>query len=228
MKDYNMNIDNYGQVSIQRDGGINKSRELVEKYFNDKKSELDIYTREDAKVSGYGIGIFTNSNVPDVINDLLVKATKLFGENEMYVVTTEKSTHLTEKYNEEIFKTKKIETTCLHGYNIPTEERKNKYHIMESLTNSWIENITAICSGGVNILLAYNNIAIPGHPFVPMLKLSDNIEDKDADIIITKDTSVDELIALIIESLNDKYKCKSIKENNISFQICRTDTGVSL
>lgn len=227
----NMNINDYGQASIQTDHGIDKCYEKVENYFKSKVSELKPSERISTDITNYGIGIFTHSTaLPEGIINILTELTIIGGKNGMYIVTTEKSSHLNSKdYNEKIFKEVTPQNTCLFGEIIPLDNRNNKYHIMQSLTESWIENLVGIASSGVNVIIAYSDLpTAPGHPFVPMIRIDVDEKNKDADFIVDDKSNVNDLISLIVNAMSGKYNCKAFRNNNVEFQIPRTDTGVSL
>lgn len=236
MKDLNMDINQYGQASVQGDHGIEKCFEKVQNYLKTKVSELKEPEIETVDVFNYGIGIYTHNNkpLPEPVIKLLTDLTVIAGNNGMYIVTTEKSSHIQQqkdfaKYNEKIFHESNPQATCLFGEIIPSSDRNNKYHIMQSLTESWIENLVGIASGGVNIIVAYSDSsAAPGHPFVPVIRVDVDKENKDADFIIDEKSNASDLMDMIVNTLSCKYSCKAFRNNNVEFQIPRTDTGVSL
>lgn len=229
-----MDINQYGQASVQGDHGIEKCFKKVENYLKTKVSELKEQEKVTVDVFNYGIGIYSHNNnktiLPEPVIKLFTDLTVIAGNNGMYIVTTERSSHIQQtKYNEKIFHENKPEATCLFGEIIPSSDRNNKYHIMQSLSESWIENLVGIASGGVNIIVAYSNsFAAPGHPFVPVIRVDVDKENKDADFIIDEKSNINDLMDMIVNTLSGKYSCKAFRNNNVEFQIPRTDTGVSL
>ena len=94
----------------------------------------------------------------------------------------------------------------------------------------WVETLTGLGATGAELILAYvGSSARQGHPFVPVLQVSDRVVS-DMDLVLSGEAEgwVEELLDKVVATLEGSYKPNAAKQGNVDFQLTRGALGVSL
>ena len=110
-------------------------------------------------------------------------------------------------------------------------------YIMRRPSRHWLETVTGLGATGVNVMLAtVEKRPLPGHPFIPLLQVTENQSDSkggspDFDLVLTQTdqaTWAKQMMDKLQATLSGRYVPSSSQQANVDFQVTRGILGVSL
>ena len=221
----------YGWASIQMDGGIQR---VIQKMVSWFKQQLE-HDRPMEKVQA-GLGAL---RVALVTHGVVSEAAAAFARLSQIIVAAGGLIVVGE--HDPLLQNGHIENVGIDNELHPTLSyaqvaRETGFHIMAMPTRDWGEILTGLGAAGVEIILAYHdNSALPGHPMIPVLQITEadsrSPEHSAAWDVNLKDTPTDwprQLLDTIVKTLSHEYTPNSLALGNVNFQITRGLLGVSL
>jgi hypothetical protein len=89
--------------------------------------------------------------------------------------------------------------------------------------------ISGLGAAGLNVMLGLVDAPLPGHPFVPLLQVSEkNVQG--VDMVLGGDPAAwpVQMLERIEAALDGRYIPLSLQHGNVDFQLTRGEQGVSL
>ena len=215
---FNMKVDAFGWASIQLGGGIQKTLEQIEGWFDNASQgaagELQGYNLEAIK-----IGLLIDRNSPEhlqaaaasVITDLVDNGASVIlpiAEGHQHPLLALLGIHDSEK-------------TLAYGQHSSI----SGLHLMNTPSFNWQEMITGLGATGVHIMLYFGeDLARPGHPFIPLVQIPAEIQERVSPSL----TGVHQILPLITDTLTGAHIPLRMELGNLDFQITRGLYGISL
>ncbi|MBX2821247.1 MAG: UxaA family hydrolase [Rhodothermaceae bacterium] len=217
----NLHSDTFGWASIQLGGGIQKTFDHIESWFKRHASGSSRATHE-FEAGAIKAGLLIDDSIPsDWLEEIAVWIAGLITEGGSVVVPA-----LEGRQNKilQILGTNNAPATLAYSQSFI----QNGLHVMDTPSLNWQETITGLGATGINVMLYIgNDMSRAGHPFIPLLQVTDGTASGDHSA--TGNTALPETLShLISETLSGTYQPIRYTFNNIDFQITRGLYGISL
>jgi len=222
----NLELDSFGWASIQLGGGIQKTFDHIESWFKEHASARSACVDEFGPDS-IKVGLQVDDSFPfESAEEVASWITGLVAAGGSVVIPALKGRQ------DKIAHTLGINNapaTLAYSQSFI----QNGLHIMETPSLNWQEVITGLGATGINVLLYFgNDLSRPGHPFIPLLQVTDSASGGDHSAIdkstIDKEALPATISNLISETLSGRYQPIRYAFNNVDFQISRGLYGISL
>jgi altronate dehydratase len=110
------------------------------------------------------------------------------------------------------------------------------FHIMETPTEHWVETLTGLAATGVEIILAHiGEQPMQSHPLVPVVQVTSSPAvsaafGADLDLVLAgaTDSWNDQILSLLVSTLQREYTPRLYQQGNVDFQLTRGFLGVTL
>jgi hypothetical protein len=120
------------------------------------------------------------------------------------------------------------------GYGEPM--RMAGFHMMETPTEHWVETLTGLAATGVEVILAHiGEQPMQSHPLVPVVQVTSNPAvsaafGADLDLALSGEAASwnDQILSLLVATLQREYSPRLFQQGNIDFQLTRGFLGVTL
>jgi len=248
LRELGVPLDKFGWASVQLDGGIEKVTEKVIQYFTDKLGDLN-----EARVSSEGLGklklaLLTPPNaavsiplatVFGLLVAAIVKAGGLvvvpqnsgFLKNVVFLQTIDAGSAVTLP----------VVPTLAYGQ-LPKSPAEG-FHVMQTLTDHWIESLTGLGATGVELMLNVVDQSgftapqkpLQTHPMLALLQIttrypgnphSDSLEDYDLVLSEESEKWETDILEKLVKLASRQYSPKDWE--NSDFQIARDLLSVSM
>ena len=229
MEERGVDTDRFGWASIQLDGGIAQVSEKVSRWFAQRLAGAPALERVEVGLEALRIGLMAAEAPPaDVTRGLarLVEGIVAAGGT---VVVPEQA-HLQRVLGALGVDT--ITDTMTPSLSYAQSVTKPGFHLMDGAGTAphWVETLTGLGATGTQLILAYvGDGARQGHPFVPVLQVSDRAVS-DVDLVLSGEAEawVGKLLDKVVATLEGSYRPNATKQGNVDFQLTRGALGVSL
>ena len=226
-------VDRFGWVSIQRDGGFENALDRVEDWFRARLEEADPVSYARSGVSNLAIGILSSEEVPSVAGESLGVLTRRLTGLGATVIVPESATLLE---NSEYCGA--IGLNLSEGANLAYGQKPESagFYVQESPGGHWVETLTGLGGSGVEIFLAFagDNI-MQGHPMIPMIQIAGRANEHEerageVDCFLGErvDLNVKRIEEILLDVASREYIPRTSLNGNVDFQFNRGLTGFSL
>jgi altronate dehydratase len=231
--DLGIDLSKLGWASIQLDGGIEKVIEKADTWFHEELAADGPTVHERAGLEALRLGLLSAGDIPAAAASTLATLTKMIVKAGGAVVAPENTGLLsTPAYQDHVLQQPTNMPSLAYGEPM----RQTGFHLMETPTEHWVETLTGLAATGVEIILAYvGQQPMQSHPLVPVVQVTADggvaaAFGADLDLVLQGDPAgwIDELLALVIRTLQHEYTPKLFQQGNIDFQLTRGLLGVTL
>jgi altronate dehydratase len=230
---FGLDLNRLGWASIQLDGGIDKVIHKAEAWFRQELAAAGPPKPIRGGLEAMRLGLLSDGPLPDTVAGVLAQLTKAVVKAGGSVVVPENTGLLSaSKYRTGVL----LEPTVLPSLAYGEPFRTPGFHIMETPTEHWVETLTGLAATGVEIILAHvGHQPMQTHPLVPVLQVTANAPFQqwasvDLDLALTGDPAewVEQLLDLLVRTLQHDYIPQLFQQGNIDFQLTRGLLGVTL
>ena len=219
----NLDPQQFGWVSIQLDGGIEKSIAKCVAWFSQQKGQ----SRQHFPLK---IGLVTDDQQAHALGPDL-------GQWVLRLLETGGSVILPE--GDPIIQTPSFSDILWGDTAVsPTLQTAQKIgqpglHIMDRASHNWTETLTGLGATGIHLILSFSNQPRNGHPLIPVLQIGyadQRTSTSDLDWILEENSSKWEgqLASLIKKTVSGQYIPEAQRQQNVDFQITRGLLGISV
>jgi altronate dehydratase len=228
-----LDLQALGWASIQLDGGIDKVMDKVEAWFSQVLSNDDLPVEEIVGLEALRLGLLSAGPVPAHFAAEIARLTKMVVKAGGAVVMPENTSLLsTPSYRDSVLRQPTVLPTL--GYGEPMH--MSGFHVMETPTEHWVETLTGLAATGVEIILAHiGEQPMQGHPLVPVVQVTSNplvpaafVADLDLVLAGEADSWNNQILSLLVSTLQREYTPRLYQQGNIDFQLTRGFLGVTL
>lgn len=223
----------FGWVSIQLDGGIEKALDKTRQWFAARMRDEAIPVRRTASVAQVRIGVMAASVPPRPVAAALASvARNLVGLGGTVVLPSTSPLLATEPFAQDLLSKQTVGSTLAYGQ----FAQERGFHIMDAPSHHWVETLSGLGATGVELILAYAERAPEqAHPFIPMLQFSyregsAKTLTNDFDLVLNGDVDdfVEQIERGMSKILAGEIVPRAAAEDNTDFQITRALLGVTV
>ena len=222
----------FGWASIQLDGGIDTVTHKVEGWFRERLAQAPASARtrasdrQEVGLESLRLSILTTTEPPPALATALAQLCRLLTSAGGSVVIPDSC--LYGSFIEALQPENTVTATLAYGQSLG----KAGFHIMQSPTQDWLEQVTGLGATGADIMLAYvDNHPQQNHPFIPFIQVVADAEvyaryAADLDACIQGEGQLEQLMELLGATLQGH----AARQGSLAsgFQITRGLLGVSL
>ncbi len=225
MEERGVDPDRFGWASIQLDGGIAQVSEKVSRWFAQRLAGAPALERVEVGLEALRIGFMAAEAPPaDVTREFAHLIQGIVAAGGTVVVPEQAQL-------QEVLGVLGVGTTT-PSLSYAQSATRPGFHLMDGAGTAphWVETLTGLGATGAELILAYvGSSARQGHPFVPVLQVSDRVVS-DMDFVLSGEAEgwVEELLDKVVATLEGSYKPNAAKQGNVDFQLTRGALGVSL
>lgn len=226
MRARGFNPADYGQASIQLDGGIQSVIQKMIGWFREQINNAPPDTHTTAGLEAVRLAIVTPDDVAESTAQTLARLTQLIVATGGTVITGEQDALLNNHYA----KTLRLPQRPAPTLNYAHTAKETGFHVMAMPTHDWGETLTGLGAAGVELILACTHAQpITGHPMIPVLTVSDTASP-DADVLLSDNIADNtaQVLSTIVDTLAHRYTPALVRSGNVNFQVTRGLLGVSL
>lgn len=221
LKERQLEAEQFGWVSIQLDGGIERAARKAEAWFA-SRSEATLSPRKP-----FSVGIMASGNVPEAVSDSLAFLTRTLLRSDIGVVVPAPGSSDSSQ-----------SLLCKLGLD-PEQSPSLRYadrieeaglHLMDAPGSHWVEMLTGIGATGAELILAYvDDRYRQGHPFIPVLQFSANpIEGVDLVLSGTASEWPEQILERVLDMANNRSRPLAFENGNTDSQVPRGPWGFSV
>jgi altronate dehydratase len=187
-------LDRYGWASVQLDGGIEKALAKIEAWFADRLATLSAPSSIVATTGALTLALMTGGPVTQptaLALALIAVATVRAGGS---ILVAESDPLLAQPaFRQSLFGEAVPHATLAYGQPFT----RPGFHIVESETEHWVENLTGFGGNGAHLALTIvGEHAQQGHPLVPMIQAAEpaqrgRLPADDIDLFLSSDVAAD-------------------------------------
>lgn len=220
----------FGYASVQLDGGIERSLQVVDDWF-DQIPSVDPVT-VDGDLSDLRLGLLTGGDFGSDAATAMSRLTAwVVGSGGTVVIPAGDRLLASSSFVDHLGLDDVSEPTLAHGQIV----RRPGLHVMDAPGNVWTESLTGLGATGVDIMLAHvGEHPLPGHPMIPLVQWSSlaavtTAYGNDLDASLEADTAhwPQHLVSLL-EAISRQEITPLSLRGNADFQITRGLLGVSM
>jgi altronate dehydratase len=215
-----LETDQFGWVSIQLDGGIDRAAKQAEDWF---KTRSEVCSSNEP----FTLGIVASGTLPErVAACLAVLARTLLQEGMSVVIPEVGAVGDCEALTKALGIARKPSPTLKYAERIG----ESGFHVMEAPSHHWVEVLTGLGASGTEIILAYvTEDSCQGHSFVPVLQFSTR-GCGELDLVLSDNPAEwpDQLLEIITETAAGRYVPQALRFGNTDSQVPRGLTGFSV
>lgn len=217
--------DDYGWASIQLDGGIQSVIAKMVAWFTAQMTDEQRHQPVTTDLSAVQLALATHGALAPSVVAAYAQLTQIIVAAGGTVVIHEQDALLQTDFAAQIG----VGSPAVASLGYGQVASGAGFYIMAMPTRNWGEVLTGLGAAGVQIILSHiDDKALPGHPMIPVLQVSQAAQT-DADITLSPASpTVDPLLDVIVETLSRRYVPKSSQLGHTNFQITRGLLGVSL
>jgi len=221
--------DEFGWVSLQLDGGIDRAAEKAENWFRIKARSVPSRRRNGP----FSLAIVIPGSIPAEAADSLVWLTRnLVASGSTVVVPQSGRLGACSTYFDMLGISREVNPSL--GYAAQPEH--SGFHVMETPTDHWIELLTGLGATGVQIILAYlAEGSRQGHPFVPVIQFSSfrsrrRSPSPELDLVLQEPASTwsEQLCDILNRTVRGHYLPQTLRQGNTDSQVPRGPHGFSV
>jgi altronate dehydratase len=224
--------ERFGWASVQLDGGMEKTLAGIEDWFDTRSSELEPAKEERLTADKLRLGLLTSGPPSARLASVLAwLAQSVAAAGGSVLLPLADPLLETEAFRRLPDDGEAWRPTLAHG-EIPEIPGM---HIMDTESENWVENTTALGAGGAEIFVGgVSDHPHPGHPFLPVLQIVDGdvggrFTDDEIDLFLGTELTgaVQEVRRLVVETAGRVYRPKYSRLGLIDFQFTRGHLGVT-
>jgi hypothetical protein len=223
----------FGWASVQLDGGIEKSLEKVEAFFERTLGGQPTAPCEQVGLDYLALGLLSAGPLPDPAAATLAQLTRwVVGAGGTVVAPANAGLLQSPVYLEAVLGGNKPKTSLAHGQSFENPG----FYIMDTPTDHWVETLAGLGATGVELMLAHaGEHPTQGHPLVPLVQVSGAgavlaAYRNDLDLALEGDPEdwARQLLQLLMEVASRRQSTKALAQGNTDFQITRGLLGISM
>ena len=223
----------FGWASVQLDGGMERVLDKVEGWFSERIADSGGLDFEDVTLDALRVGLLCDSPLSESASESIGALIGiLVGAGGTVVIPENEDLLASPPFANDTLGSVRTAPSLAYGQRVT----KPGFHIMESPTKQWVENLTGLGATGVEILLGYaGSHSMQGHPMIPMISISEgatvqSAHGADIDLFLDEDTrqNSEQMLKLIVEAASRRYTPKSRLHGNVDIQFTRGLLGVSM
>ncbi|MBI2504695.1 MAG: UxaA family hydrolase [Candidatus Latescibacteria bacterium] len=223
----------FGWASVQLDGGIEKSLEKVEEFFERTLGGQLALQCEQVGLDYLSLGLLSAGPLADPAAAALARLTRwVVGAGGTVVMPANAGLLQSPVYLEAALGSNQPETSLAHGQSFENPG----FYIMDTPTDHWVETLTGLGATGVELMLTHaGEHPMQGHPLVPLVQVSGTepvlrAYRGDLDLALEGEPEgwSQQLLQLLLEVASRRQSPKALAQGNIDFQITRGLLGISM
>ncbi|MEM7533647.1 MAG: UxaA family hydrolase [Chloroflexota bacterium] len=214
-----LSSDDFGWASVQLDGGIERVLDKIETYFR-------MAAPLPHKNKPITIALLTEGDVPPIIAASFADMTQQVVHMGGSVVMPHNSSLLTiDAFQAKLSLQSQPNASLAYGQSI----QQAGFHLMETPTLHWAETVTGLGATGADVIVAYTHSPRAGHPFVPVVLVTDEAGQAHADLVLSSnaDTWSAQIIAMLGDVVAGRMQVNTLTNDNVDFQLTRGWLGIS-
>ena len=225
MEERGISPERFGWASIQLDGGIAQVSEKVSRWFAQRLAGAPALERVEVGLEALRIG-FVAAEAPPA------EVTRGFAHLIQGIVAAGGTVVVPEQESlQGVLGALRVDTLT-PSLSYAQSATQPGFHLMDGAGTAphWVETLTGLGATGVDLILAYvGTSARQGHPFVPVLQVSDRAVS-DLDLVLSGEAEAweERFLDEVIAALEGRYRPNASKQGNVDFQLTRGALGVSL
>jgi altronate dehydratase len=222
-----MSAENFGWVSIQLDGGIEKVMQKVETWFEEKMADSSPPQKVARDLSSINIGVYLSGQVSENVGKLMATFIRTIVSAGGTVVLPEVMLKQSE-FTKHLRAIDRLEATLAYGQYAEAPG----LHVMQTPTEHWVELLTGLGATGVELVTAHvTDHPLQIHPFIPVVQLcSDERLFKryatSLDFLLSPTTTATEVLKIVPDVFAKPREPNT--PSNSDFQITRGYLGISM
>jgi altronate dehydratase len=222
-----MSAENFGWVSIQLDGGIEKVMQKVETWFEEKMADSSPPQKVARDLSSINIGVYLSGQVSENVGKLMATFIRTIVSAGGTVVLPEVMLKQSE-FTKHLRAIDRLEATLAYGQYAEAPG----LHVMQTPTEHWVELLTGLGATGVELVTAHvTDHPLQIHPFIPVVQLcSDERLFKryatSLDFLLSPTTTATEVLKIVTDVFAKPREPNS--HANSDFQMTRGYLGISM
>ena len=224
--------DQFGWASVQLDGGIDKSLDRIEAWFQEKTAALPALERTPANLGALSLAVLAAAPVSSATAAALAAITRAIVLAGGSVLLAESDPLLALP----AFRHATLGPSAPHAtlaYGEPLA--RPGLHLVATETDHWVENLTGLCGCGAHLALAIvGDHARQGHPMLPVIQAAEvhqrgRIAAADVDLFLRGDTSADAaaLTAFLAAVAQQERLPVATAQGFVDFQLTRGFLGLT-
>ena len=223
----------YGWVSVQLDGGIERAMQKMEAWFVQAIAEAAAPQYETVGLEALRLGLLSAGPIAPAAAQSLAQLTRIIVSAGGTVVVPDNASLLTTTaYVAETLGDPAAGPSLAYARQPLTPG----FHLMETPSRHWVETLAGLGATGVELILAYTAAhPMQSHPMIPVLQMTaaENVQARygpDLDLLLNGEASArpDQILQRLIEVISHQYRPKLYAQGNVNFQITRGLLGISL
>jgi hypothetical protein len=222
--------DEFGWVSIQLDGGIEKAFGKTEHWFADRIASAAKLRRELVGIEQTRIGLMVASAPPPHVAAALALLTQnIVAQGGTLVMAFNSPLLHTEPFVQDVLDGKTAQPSLAYGQ----FAAKRGFHIMDAPSQHWVETLTGMGATGVELVLAYvDTFPQQAHPFIPVLEFTGSGKPAEHEVDLVVEGNAVEVVGELEDSIKrmlaGKIAPRTAVQDNSDFQITRALLGVTV
>jgi altronate dehydratase len=223
----------FGWASVQLDGGIEKSLDKVEFFFDRTLGGQPTPPTEQVGLDYLSLGLLSAGPLADPPAAALARLTRwIVSAGGTVVVPSSAGLLQSPAYLEGVLGDEHPDPSLAHGQSFEDPG----FYIMEAPTEHWVETLTGLGATGVELMLAHiGEHPMQGHPLVPLVEVSAAgsvmaAYRGDLDLALEGDPEgwAQQLLQMLMEVASRRQSPKALRQGNTDFQITRGLLGISM
>lgn len=187
-------LDRYGWASVQLDGGIEKTLQKIEAWFNERLAALPPATPTPADLGALTLALMTASPVSHATARTLAWIARAVVSHGGSLLLPEGDPLLANQgFLHPVLGATPPHATLAYGQPMA----RPGLHVVSTETDHWVENLTGLCGNGAHLALGVvSGHAQQGHPLIPLIQAAEAtqrgiIPACDIDLFLTGDSEAD-------------------------------------
>lgn len=223
----------FGWASVQMDGGIEKSLERVEAFFDSSLASQAPPPSQQVGIEYLSVGLLSAGPLADPAAAALAGLTRwIVSAGGTVVVPANAGLLQSAVYLEAVLGNRRPPPALAHGQSFENPG----FYIMDAPTQHWVETLTGLGASGVELMLAHTGEhPMQGHPLVPLVQVSSaepvlGAYRGDLDLALegAPEGWASQLLQLVLEVASRRQCPKALAQGNTDFQITRGLLGISM
>jgi len=177
LKAYKADPSRFGWASVQLDGGLEKVKAKCVEWFDERLKAVVPVPPVKGAAPAIKLGLFVLEHVSAEVAAMLVAVVRWTVTRGGCVVVPKNASLLNHPtFLDELMESGGIEPTLAFGQRIP--EKSVGLQVMDTPTDHWVENVTALCATGCDCILTFTTRPLQGHPVIPVISITTAMKGK--------------------------------------------------
>jgi altronate dehydratase len=221
----------YGWASVQLDGGLAAVLDKIEAWFAGAVAAWPPPEEEQAGLEAVRLGLQTAGPVAAPLAEALARLTRIIvGAGGLVVAPQTASLLAAAPCQAGTLGGPAVRSSLGYGQAADVAG----FHLMQSPSTHWVENLTGLGATGVEVVLAVPGPRpAQGHPLVPLLQVGvegEALATSDFDLILGDEPGLwaEQMLARVAATLARRYVPRRLQQGLVDFQLTRGLLGVSV